>query len=115
MVTSEKERRASPTYSLNRIRELAGQGAVNYGSSKVLNDVENLSYGLQTVCECLASLAESDFCHAERYGPKSIWLDVYKITYNGYRDFTDDLYIKLKLDRDCLVIVLCSFHRESNS
>jgi Motility quorum-sensing regulator, toxin of MqsA len=119
MVTSGTERKDSPSCSLQRIQELASQEAVAYGSSTVEIDISNLRYSHEDVCECLRVLAPEDFSHAERYGPKQVWLDVYKISMEfpdeRGRIFTDELYIKLKLDKDCVTVVLMSFHPERNS
>lgn len=112
MVTQWMETRAKPVCSLSRIHELAAQQAVHYGSSRVQNHTDNLGYSLEAVCECLARLAPENFHHAERYSPTGLWLDVYLVTYRGPTGHDDPLYIKLKLDRDCLCIILCSFHRE---
>jgi len=119
MVTNGTERRNSPSCNLQRIQELASQGMVAYGGSKVESDISNLRYLHEDVCECLKVLAPEDFSHAERYGPKQVWLDVYKtsmeFTDERGRIFTDELYIKLKLDEGCVTVVLMSFHPERNS
>ena len=121
MVTDAPERRNSPTCGLARIRELASQEAVIYGGAKVQIDIANLNYSLHDVCYCLQTLEQDEFSHAERYGygPKEIWLDVYFTTMiytdERGRQFEDELYIKLKLNRDCIAVVLMSFHPERDS
>lgn len=111
MVT-ETERRDSPEYSLTRVHELAAQGHVRYLSGRVQRDVENLSYAPKDVHKCLQTLNNCHFHHAERYPQEKAWLDVYLVAYPGPADVLDELYVKLKLDRDCIYVGLASFHRE---
>lgn len=113
MVTQkEEERRDRPEYSLHRVREMAAQGNVRYLSSRVTTDVENLEFTPDNVHECLRALEERHFRGSVRYEGTRAWLDEYLITCKGQRDIGDNLYIKLKLDRDCIWIYLASFHRE---
>ncbi len=111
MVTQGTETREKPACALSRIIELAAQQAVTYGTSRVQNHIDALGYSFETVCECLTQLKSHHFKHAVQYGG-SPWLDVYLMSYDGPGNQCDPLYIKLKLDRDCVCIVLCSFHRE---
>jgi len=112
MVMEEEERRQRPEYSLDRVRELAREGRVSYGSSRVTRHVENLEYAPEDVHRCLACLEPSHYRGSVRYEGTGPWLDEYLITFIGPRGCTDDLYIKLKLNRDCILIVLASFHPE---
>jgi len=111
MVSSEEERRDKKEYSLERIKELAESGDVMYLSSRVTKHVENLEYSPCHVHDCLSLLEEENYRGTIRYnnGP---WLDEYLISYKGPTGHVDDLYIKLKLNRDCIVIELASFHTE---
>ncbi len=62
MVTiNHEERRQKPAYALQKIQKLARAGDVEYGSRRVLRDVENLGYSLDAVCRCLASLTEQHY------------------------------------------------------
>lgn len=106
------EKREKPQWSLTRIHELAAEQSIVYGSSRVQRDTDNLSYSVEAVCACLSSLKAEHFNHSVRYSDSGPWLDVYLVKYCGPTDQVDPLYIKLKLDRDCIVIVLCSFHLE---
>jgi hypothetical protein len=106
------EKRPTPACSLTRIRELAAQQAVHYGSSRVQKHTDNLSYSFEAVCECLTHLTPELFDHAERHVADAPWLDVYLVSYRGPTGGEDELYIKLKLDRDCVCVILCSFHLE---
>jgi hypothetical protein len=124
MVTIDErqtERREACTCSLETIRKLVSQEQVIYGSIKVERDISDLAYSLQDVCRCLQTLEEHEFSHAERYGygPKEVWLDVYFTTMiftdERGREFEDELYIKLKLNADCIAVVLMSFHPENDS
>lgn len=113
MVTKkDEERRDRPEYSLRRIREMAGQGKVRYLSARVTMDVENLGFTPDDVHECLGALEAKHFRGSVRYEGSRVWLDEYLISCSGQRDISDNLYIKLKLDRDCIWIYLASFHRE---
>lgn len=106
------ERRDSPEYSLTRIRELAAEGCVRYLGRRVQRDVENLSYAPEDVHKCLQTLNNCHFHHAERYPPARPWFDVYLVPFTGPAGVLDELYVKLKLDRDCIYVELASFHRE---
>jgi len=48
------------------------------------------------------------------YEKYSGWFDVYHCAWQLADQPTDPLYLKLKLDRDCITIVLASFHREGS-
>jgi motility quorum-sensing regulator/GCU-specific mRNA interferase toxin len=109
MVT-EAEHRDTPEYSLERVRTLAKDGSVYFGSRKVQRDIANLSYAPEDVHKCLQTLNECHFHRAERYAARGPWFDVYLISYAGPSGAIDDLYVKLKLDRDCIVVILASFH-----
>lgn len=106
------EKRQKAEWSLSRIHELAAQHLIAYASSRVQNTTDALSYGVESVCECLSRLTPKHFQHAVRYSEADPWLDVYLIKHRGPVDHEDPLYIKLKLNRDCVLIVLCSFHLE---
>ena len=112
MVSDNTERRDRPEYSLSRVRELAEWGSVDYATSAVQRDVENLAYAPEDVHRCLQTLEESQFCHAERYHDSRVWLDVYRIRYPAPTGDVDPLYLKLKLNRDCVTVLLFSFHRD---
>jgi Motility quorum-sensing regulator, toxin of MqsA len=112
MVTPCTERRDKSEWSLSRIHELAAAQAIIYSSSRVQNTTSNLGYGIEAVCECLLKLTPGHFQHSVLYPDSKYWLDVYCIRYRGPTDQDDPLYIKLRLNRDCIQIVLCSFHLE---
>jgi len=112
MVNQIAEERSSPQFSLTRIRELARGGCVRYAYARVTCDIENLGYSPDDVQQCLASLEERHFRRSIRYEEQNFWLDEYLITYDSPSGCTDNLYIKLKLNRDCILILLSSFHRE---
>lgn len=117
MVTQITLRKAAADYSLTRIHALAAQGQVEYvGASE--RDIGNLEYLLSDVCRCLQCLGQANFSHSERYTETGSWRDVYRIRYPSPKqpidedeECVDDLYIKLRLDRDCVVIYLHSFHQ----
>lgn len=114
MVTRELEKRPDPAYALVRVVELARNGIdhVQY-VGRVLQDANNLGYAPHDLCQCLATLRTEDFHHAERYPNDRYWRDVYLlpsfVSPGGHRD---NLYLKFMLKQSCLVVVLCSFHRD---
>jgi hypothetical protein len=112
MVTHGPEQRAYPCYSLDRIRELATDGCVRYAGTRVSIDVDNLGLLLDDVCACLASLDASCFHGSERYVEEGPWHDIYRCTWGPVGRRPDNLYIKLRLGRTCLIIDLCSFHMD---
>ncbi|WP_043739202.1 type II toxin-antitoxin system MqsR family toxin [Thioalkalivibrio nitratireducens] len=105
-------RRDAPSYALSRVIELANAGRIQYQSKTVQRDVENLGYRPEDVHRCLASLNECHFHRSEQYEASGPWFDVYHVRYAGPADAVDELYVKLKLGPNCLVVVLASFHRE---
>ncbi len=70
MVVHKEERKNAKEYSLNRIRELAAAGKVEYGSSTVFKDTENLSYSPSDVCQCLEKLTDQHYRGSVHYGDK---------------------------------------------
>jgi hypothetical protein len=104
------QKRSSAEYSLNRVIELAQSQSIRYASTKVQNDIANLEYGVDDVCECLSSLTDKHFINAEKYPESPRWMDVYLIKWRLSGNDYDELYIKLSLDHNCLVIELRSFH-----
>lgn len=111
MVSSVTGRDEHPHYSLDRIRELAAKGSVVYVGTRVAIDIENLGLEPDSVCECIASLDPArHFRHSERYAENGPWHDVYGCSWSGLGGRADNLYIKFRLGRSCLIVDLCSFH-----
>ncbi len=106
-----EERRQQPEYDLQKIQEIALAGNVDYGSRRVMRDIENLGYSLDDVCRCLASLKKAHYRSSVRYQNTQIWLDEYNIRFSNTPEYTDDLYIKLKITANTIQLVLASFHR----
>lgn len=104
------EKKDAPEYSLDGIRRLAEFRQVEYRGKKVLRDIASLGLDLEEVCLCLQTLQPHHFAHAVRYDNFPRWHDVYKTRYRTRDDRELDLYVKLRLSRDCVVIELCSFH-----
>ena len=111
-MVSSRERKKTPEYSLVRIHELAEAGEWAYGSRRVARHIENLGYSPDDVGACLVSLREAHYRGTVRYENAPVWLDEYLISFKGPSGHVDDLYIKLKLNRDGLLILLASFHPE---
>ena len=75
-------------------------------------DVENLDFAPEDVHRCLQALEDTNFRGSVRYKGSKFLLDEYLVACTGQREISDNLYIKLKLNRDCVWIDLASFHRE---
>jgi len=113
MVSPKGEgRRNEAEYSLDGIRRLAGFGQIELRGRRLRRHLAELDYQLDDVCHCLVCLQQHHFSHSERYEDDRRWHDVYKMRHTGRDGVTHDIYIKLRLDRDCIVIELCSFHPE---
>lgn len=89
---------------------MAEQGKINYGSKKVEEYVEALGYTPEDVQKCLMMLEDYNFQESILYDNANTWLDVYRIKFNSPTGEVDDLYIKLKITRSCLLLVIQSFH-----
>ena len=116
MVTQEPiERKDVSDYRLERVQEMALSGSIIYSSERVEKDVDNLGYSFSDVQKCLLGLKEAHYHESVKYDDKTGWFDVYKITWPAPDPtFQDELYIKLKLNRDTTLVVLASFHREGS-
>jgi motility quorum-sensing regulator/GCU-specific mRNA interferase toxin len=111
MVPRQEEKSSIPAYSLDRIHELVRSKKLVYGGRKVQRDIVSLRYELDDVCRCLLSLNACHFKESVHYADSGVCFDVYRVTCRGRDDEDDPLYIKLKLNRDCIVLVIGSFHR----
>lgn len=109
MVTSFTEARDYPRYDLRQVHALAALRKVAYASRSVERDALNLGYESGDVCGCLQKLKPTDFRHSGRYD-RPLWYDVYRIRCTSPAGYVDDLYIKLCLRQDGLLIDLFSFH-----
>lgn len=107
---SGAERKDGPDYSLDAIHRAAAAGNVAYMGRHLQRNFEDYGYTPDDVCTCLAALQRADFSHSERYDDFRKWHDVYKPEFRSPRGGTEGLYVKLRLDRDCALIELCSFH-----
>jgi len=102
-----------PGYALERVHELASRQAVQYQRpGRVETDIDNLGYTLDDVCACLRALESEDFRESVQYTPGKRWHDVYRLRWRSRDGATDPLYIQFHLGHDCLVLILCSFHRD---
>lgn len=107
-------RKGSREYSLSRVRELAeGQNVLYAHSKKATKDIEDrLNFSFKDVCDRIAMLRKEHYQESLNYGDRKGWLDVYLIPLDSYLGNTENLYIKLKLDRDCCQVIVISFHPE---
>lgn len=121
MVNRLADRRDTPVYDLDRVRELAGKGLVTFAGkkkeagTKVEQNAEDLGYSPDDVFACIASLQPGEFDESLLYPDEKFWQDVYKCRRTAPGGEVDDLYIKLKLTRNAVTVVLQSFHRERYS
>ena len=118
MVSQPADRRAEPVYDLDRVRELAGKGRVIFAGkkrdagTKVEQNAEDLGYSPDDVFACIASLQPEEFDESLLYPGEKFWQDVYKCRRTAPGGEVDELYLKLKLTRNALTVVLQSFHRD---
>lgn len=110
-MVSDAEKYATPRYSLQAMQDLTAIGAIAYAGPTVERDIQNLGYSDDDVCHCIRILNSSDFRESAYFDDTRIWCDVYRITVRAFDRHSDDLYIKLKLNRNCTQVVICSFHR----
>lgn len=112
MVSDDKAQRDYPAYLLERIRELAVAKQVAYRGQRVQQDVANLGYAFEGVCECISQLREEHFSHSEKPHGDKLWQDVYccRWAVGPSPPSVDELYIKLLLGNSALYVTLCSFH-----
>jgi hypothetical protein len=106
------ETRNECEYSLEGVRRLAGFQQVRFMSRRIQRHVDALGFGLEEVCVRLSSLCEANFHHSERYADDQRWHDVYLLPHPAAANLNERIYIKFRLDRDCVWIELCSFHPE---
>ena len=99
-------------YSLDGLRRLAGFQQVQYMSSRVTRHVSNLGMSLDDVCNLLKVLHPSNFHCSERYQNNPRWHDVYLLPHPVPLNPQERLYIKFRVNRDCVLVELCSFHPE---
>lgn len=112
MVSPGDQQRDYPQFSLDQIKALAMEGKVQYASGTVENDVENLGYSPETVHQCLATLEPQHFQRAIRYQNREVWLDEYQLKFASPTGDVDELYIKLRLNKHCVTILLHSLHQQ---
>ena len=100
-----------PVYDLEQVRAAAKQGSVAYRSRKVNNDVLNLGYDFDDVCKCILGLTAAEFRKTHEYEDDAPD-DGYRTVFGagGDKAHQDELYIKLRLCGDELIVDLGSFH-----
>jgi hypothetical protein len=104
MVTQGEERhRDGPCNNLDTVKRLAAEGSLVYVGEDVQKDVDKIGLDDEGVCARLQTLELSHYDCSIKYGKFPVWLDVYLIA---------GLYVKLKLDKNCLNVALHSFHPE---
>ncbi len=110
-----------PHYLLSNIQNAVQNGTVVYESRRVAQQIQNLNYDLQEVCKCLLNLTETDFRKTQHYmdngKPKICDEYLFQNEFSkreGDDILIDDLYIKLRLTGNDLVVGLVSFHLEGS-
>lgn len=102
-----------PKYNLAFVHEAARLNKVEYNGRKVQVDIQNLEYELEDVVKCLLQLTESDFHQTHYYGKSQIF-DAYQCLYKKSTNANkDNLYIKLRLNDEMLILEIGSFHLSS--
>lgn len=112
MATLQGRKRKTSEYSLEAVHRLAQRGRMVYGSRKARKDAENLDYMPLDVCECLRNLEPRHYIESICYRDNE-WFDIYLCNWLApisTQNVFDNLYIKLKLYRNCTEIFLASFH-----
>lgn len=118
MVTSTEDRSVEarfqlPSYSLDRVKELAKADRIQYIGKGVPKDIDGLGFTTMHVKECLCELTAGDFRESIKYSNRKKRLDVYVTRFLGPSGLSVPLYIKLSLSDGCLSVSLFSFHREN--
>jgi hypothetical protein len=99
---------SSTSLALRQIRRLAAQRRVSF-TLKALRELAGLDIGMDTddACDVLARVGPKDLVERVRSVTTGEWMYVLKPRVVGI-----DLYVKVLLRRDCLVI---SFHEDEGS
>jgi hypothetical protein len=99
---------SSTSLALRQIRRLAAQRRVSF-TLKALRELASLDIGMDTedACDVLARVGPTDLVERVRSAITGEWRYVLKPRVVGI-----DLYVKVLLRRDCLVI---SFHEDEGS
>lgn len=112
VVRGVAEKRNAPEYSLEGVYRAAAIGQVYYTSTRVQRHVDDLCLTDGEVWELLSQLRPEHFDCSIRYEQFRKWHDVYLLPHPVPANPSERLYIKFRLDRDCVWIELCSFHPE---
>lgn len=99
-------------YSLDAVARLARLQQVRFMYRRIQRHLDNLGYGVDEVCVRLGALRQVDFHRSERYKNDMRWHDVYVLPQPVSANARERLYIKFRIDPDCVWIELCSFHPE---
>jgi hypothetical protein len=114
-MVSDADLSFEPQYDLARVQALAMQQRVEYAGSKVGKDVDELGLTLANVCDCICMLERSNFRHSLTYRDTGVRLDVYHLTVRINSDQLCKLFIKLKHNKNCTVVIVGSFHEQNKS
>lgn len=106
------ETKDASEYSLEAVHRLADFQQVRFMYRRIQRHLDMLGYEMDEVCARLSNLCESNFVHSERYVDDKRWHDVYFLPHPVPGNAYERLYIKFRVDRDCVWIELCSFHPE---
>lgn len=98
-------------YSLESIRQAAKAGHVQFHGRRAGVDAAELGYQLGDIIACILAITTDEFSKTLSYttGPD---FDVYLTKYKRpcSEDEQDELYVKLALINDELILSLASFH-----
>lgn len=92
------------------MKQIAAAGGVVLFGKKIRVDVAQLGYSHEDQCGCIAKLQATEFRESIKYPDCKDWLDVYLTRYLCAAGVENDLYVKLMLTKDCLLVTLHSLH-----
>ncbi|HEX8244175.1 MAG TPA: type II toxin-antitoxin system MqsR family toxin [Longimicrobium sp.] len=103
MLPLDPKSRATPTYDLERIQQLVGQGPITFRfTTAALHGAAALDLSENDIVEAVLSLTSSCFYKSmESERLPGLWQDVYHLTYRGVV-----LYLKVQIDQSGRAVVV---------
>lgn len=98
-------------YCLQDVHLIAQKQHIEYFGRVVSRDAAELGYSFEDVVRCVLNITEDEFSKTLRYDTGPVF-DVYLTRYPrpNCEGELDELYVKLALVKDRLVLTLASFH-----
>lgn len=103
MLPSSGDRSRTPTYDLEEVQRLVGQGSISrFISDAAREGAGSLDLGESLIVEAILMLSPSNFYKTmESERMPGLWQDVYHLTYRE-----KDLYIKVQIDAHGRAVVI---------